>query len=211
MISRKTLMIGAVLVVLALTTACTAPVVVIMETEEAPVEVEKSVTAEIEKETEVLETTEEEKAVPPVEAVEPVDVTNPKVNEVLNQVTLVQYHYDPDTQLESFTCASSGQGLHGVVLDPQGPRFVGPNSRDFDLWGAAALFKINPDGSVFLVPQQTGGKFVDPDGIEHDSYTLEEALGFFASEDALWLGAHGEAGRIAECDPQWVAPTPTRD
>jgi hypothetical protein len=211
MMSSKTLTIGAVLVVLALITACTAPGVVFVETEEAPNEVEKSVTAEIEKETEAVETTEAEKAVPPVEAVEPVDVTNPKVNEVLNQITLVQYHYDPDTQLESFTCASSGQGLNGVELDPQGPRFVGPNSRDFDLWGAAALFKVNPDGSVFLVPQQTGGKFVDPDGVEHDSYTLEEALGFFASEDALWLGAHGEAGRIAECDPQWVAPTPTPD
>ena len=211
MMSRITLILGMALVVLALITACTAPVVVFVETEEAPKEVEKSVTAEIEKETEAVETTEAEKAVPPVEVVEPVDVTNPKVNEVLNQITLVQYHYDPDTQLESFTCASSGQGLNGVELDPQGPRFVGPNSRDFDLWGAAALFQVNPDGSVFLVPQQTGGKFVDPDGIEHDSYTLEEALGFFASEDALWLGAHGEAGRIAECDPQWVAPTPTPD
>lgn len=211
MISSKTLMIGAVLVVLALITACTAPVVVIVGTEEAPEAVEKGVTAEVEKEGEVVETTEAEKAVPPVEAVEPVDVTNPKVNEVLNQITLVQHHYDPDTQLESFTCASSGQGLNGVELDPEGPRFVGANSRDFDLWGAVALFKVNADGSIFLVPQQTGGNFVDPDGIEHNSYTLEEALGFFASEDALWLGAHGEAGRIAECDPQWVAPTPTPD
>ena len=90
-----------------------------------------------------------------------------------------------------------------------GPKMGGSNSMDFDLWGVAALFKVCPDESIFLVPQQTGGRFVDPEGIEHDYFTLEEALGFFTSGDAIWIGAHGEAGRIGECDPQYVTPTPT--
>lgn len=135
----------------------------------------------------------------------------PQVSAVLYQITLVQHHHNPETRHDYFTCASRGQGLGGVEIDPNGPRFVGPNSMDFDLWGIVALFKVNPDGSIYLVPQQTGGRFVDPDGVEHQSFTLAEALSFFASGDAIWIGAHGEAGRIADCDPQFVTPTPTPD
>jgi len=193
-------------------------------------EVEKVVTVEVEveKEVTVIKTVEVEKEVPVVETVEVVkivtvevqvtptptleptaDRTHPKVREVLSQITLVQHHYDPDTKLTSFTCASKGQGLNGVKVDSRGPRFVGPNAADFDLWGVAALFKVSPDGRIELVPQQSGGKFVDPDGIEHNSFTLEQALELFASDDAKWLGTHGEAGRIGECDPQYKTPTPT--
>ena len=197
-------------------------------------EVEKLVTVEVEKEVVVVETVEVEKLIPVVETVAVVeyvmvevpvtvtarptttplpspmvDLSNPRVNELLNQITMVQHHYDPELEYDWFTCASRGHGLNGVQIDPRGPRYVGPNSMDFDLWGAAALFKVCPDGSIFLVPQQTGGRFVDPEGIEHDYFTLEEALGFFASGDAVWIGAHGQAGRIGECDPQYVTPTPT--
>lgn len=210
--------------------------VIVKET--VPVEkvVEVVVTKEIEKEVQkmvtvkelVVETVEVEKVVPVVETVEvveyikvpvtltptptpTVDMTHPAVKEVLHQITMVQHHYDPELKYDWFTCASRGQGLNGVEIDPEGPRFVGPNSMDFDLWGAAALFKVCPDGSIFLVPQQTGGVFVDPDGVLHESFTLEEALALFASGDAIWIGAHGEAGRIGECDPQYVTPTPTPD
>jgi hypothetical protein len=79
---------------------------------------------------------------------------------------------------------------------------VGANAGDLDIQGVVALFKIDPDGTIWAVPQQTGGIFVDDEGIEHDSYTLEEALGFFASGDAVWTGEHGESGRIEDCDPQ---------
>jgi hypothetical protein len=205
-------------------------VVEVVVTQQIEKEVEKVVTVPVEKKVRVIETVEVEKIIPLVETVEVIryvkvevaatptptpsptlDLTHPGVNEVLNQITLVQHHRDRELGFDWFTCASRGQGLNGVEVDPAGPRFVGPNSMDFDLWGVVALFKVCPDGCIFLVPQQTGGWFVDPDGIEHRSFTLAEALGFFASGDALWIGAHGEAGRIGECDPQYVTPTPTPD
>jgi hypothetical protein len=193
---------------------------------------EKVVPVEVEKEVIILETVEVEKLVPLVETVEvveyvwvlvtptpaptpsrtpipTVDMSNPRVDQVLNEITLVQHHYNVELKYDWFTCASRGGGLNGVATDPAGPRFVGPNSMDFDLWGVVALFKVCSDGNIFLVPQQTGGKFLDPDGIEHESFTLAEALAFFASGDAIWIGAHGEAGRIGECDPQYMTPTPT--
>lgn len=183
-------------------------------TVEVPKEVTVVQTVEVEKEVAVVETVEVEKMVTvevqvtPTPPVEPTaDRTHPKVREVLSQVTLVQHHTDPKTNLEAFTCVSRGQGILGVKADPQGPIYVGPNAADFDLWGVIALFKVNPDGTIELVPQESGGKFVDPEGIEHTSFPLEKALEFFASEDAKWLGAHGEQGRIGECDPQYVTPT----
>ncbi len=206
-------------------------VVVTQEVEKVvTVEVEKVVTVEVEKEVTVIETVEVEveKEVPVVETVEVVKVvtvevlvtptpspeatadrTHPKVREVLSQVTLVQHHFDPDTKLTSFTCVSEGKGLLGVKADPQGAIYVGPNAVDFDLWGVVGLFKISPDGTTEFVPQESGGKFVDPEGIEHKSFSLEQVLEFFASGDAKWLGTHGELGRIAECDPQFVTPTPS--
>jgi hypothetical protein len=132
------------------------------------------------------------------------DMDNPKVYEVMNQVTMVQHHHNKDTGVDTFTCASPGLGLNGVEPDPEGPRYVGPNAGDFDYRGAVGLFAVNPDGSVFFVPQQTGGKFVDEDGVEQAQFTLEEALGFFASGEAKWIsGQHGDPGRVAECDPQY--------
>lgn len=193
-------------------------VVVTKEVEKlVTVEVEKQVveTVEVKKEVKVIETVEVTRVVtvqvlvtPTPTATPTVDQTNPKVYEVLHQITMVQHHHDPASGVDTFTCASRGKGLDGVEVDPAGPRFVGPNSKDFDLWGVVALFKINPDGSVELVPQQTGGKFIDPEGIEHKSFTLQEALSFFASGDAIWIGAHGEPGHIGECDPQYKTPTP---
>jgi hypothetical protein len=204
--------------------------VVVTKEIEKPVEKIVTVEVEIEKEVMVVETVEVEKIVEVVETVEvvkevtvkvpvtvtstptaTVDPTNPKVKEVLNQITMVQHHHDRDTGLDSFTCVSRGLGLNGVEVDPEGAIYVGPNSMDFDLWGVVALFQINPDGSIFLVPQETGGRFVDPDGIEYRSLTRQEALSLFASGDAIWIGDHGEAGRVGECDPQYVTPTPTPD
>jgi hypothetical protein len=235
------LVFGMLALVAACTQATATPVTIVetvIVKETVPIEkvVEVVVTKEIEKEVVVFETVEVEKIVPVVETVAvveyvevevvvtstpspvptwtpkpKVDLTNPKVNEIMNQITLVQHHYDPELEYDWFTCASRGGGLNKVGIDPRGPRFVGPNSMDFDLWGAVALFKVCPDGSIFLVPQQTGGRFVDPDGIEHVSFTLAEALDLFASGEAIWIGAHGEAGRIGECDPQYVTPTATPD
>lgn len=198
----------------------------VVVTKEVPKEVEKIVTVEVEKEVTVVKTIEVEKEVvetvevvkivtkevlvTPTPTLEPTaDRTHPKVREILSQVTLVQHHYDPDTALTSFTCASRGKGLEGVKIDPRGPRFVGPNAGDFDLWGTVALFKISADGGVELAPQQSGGWFTSPEGIESKSFSREQALEFFASGDAKWLGAHGQAGRIGECDPQYKTPTPT--
>jgi heat shock protein HslJ len=123
------------------------------------------------------------------------------VDEVMNKISLVQHIANLETKVITFICASSGQGLNGVAADPEGPRFVGPNAGDFDLWGIIGLFKVNPDGSIEFVTQQPGGKFLDLEGGEHDSFTLDEALDLFAGGAARWTGDYGEPGRIAECDP----------
>lgn len=193
-------------------------IVTVEVVKEVPVEVEKKVTVikTVEVEKKVVETVEvvrvvtKEVLVTPTPTLEPTaDRTDPQVREILSQVTLVQHHYDPDTTLTSFTCASRGKGLEGIKVDPRGPRFVGPNAGDFDLWGTVALFKISPDGRTELVPQQSGGWFTSPAGIESRSFSREEALDFFANGEAKWLGAQGQAGRIGECDPQYKTPTPS--
>jgi len=180
---------------LALVTAC-QPVVVTVEAPEEEVTTEKA-----EKEVTVEEAAEAEETEPPDETIASDDTINPIVDAVLNEMTFVQHHHDAETEFDTFTCASSGQGLKGVETDPDGPRFVGPNAGDFDLWGGIGLFRIDPDGTIEFVPQQTGGKFLDPEGVEQESYTLEETLGFFAGDDAIWTGGADEAGRIEECGP----------
>lgn len=135
----------------------------------------------------------------------------PAVNEVLNQVTLVQHHYDPYDDLTWFTCASPGLGLSGVEPDPFGPRYVGPNAGDFDLWGIVGLFRIAPNGDITFVPQRPAPHFVDPEDNTYNRLSLQETLELFASGDAVWIGQHGEAGRVGECDPQYVTPTPADD
>ena len=189
------LMIGIVSVLLALVTACQPAVVTVEES------TEEVAAGEAEEEKEAVEAAEAEEAEPPEETMASDDAANPMVEAVLNEITFVQHHHDAETKLDTFTCASSGQGLNGIEADPEGPRFVGPNAGDFDLWGIIGLFKVDPDGSIEFITQQPGGKFVDPEGVEHESFTLEETLGFFASGDARWTGDYGEPGRIAECDP----------
>ncbi len=135
----------------------------------------------------------------------------PAVNEILNQVTLVQHHYDPYDDYTWFTCASPGLGLSGVEPDRFGPRYVGPNAGDFDLWGVVGLFRIAPGGEITFVPQRPAPHFIDAEDNTYDRLSLQETLELFASGDAVWIGQHGEAGRIGECDPQYVTPTPTDD
>jgi len=197
---RRISIIGTVVGLLTLVAACATPVVTVVETAEAPAAVETSGTDAVEAVEEAaaaVEAGEEEMASPPE-----VDTDSPDVNEVLNQVTLVQHHYNPDTEEEWFTCASRGLGITVVEPNPEGAIFVGPNAGDFDIQGVVALFQVDPDGTISVVPQQAGGVFVDADGTERDSYTLAEALKFFASGDAVWTGEHGETGRIDDCDPQ---------
>jgi hypothetical protein len=205
---RTMTILGTVVGLMIFVAACATPVITVVETPEAPEAVETDeaeaveVVEEAEEATTAVEVDQEEEMASPAESLAGVDTSNPKVNEILNQVPLVQHHYNPDTEEEWFTCASRGLGLNGVEPDPDGAIFVGANAGDFDIQGVVALFKIDPDGTISAVPQQTGGIFVDDEGTEHDSYTLEEALGFFASGDAVWTGEHGESGRIEDCDPQ---------
>ena len=198
---RTISILGTVVGLLIFVAACAPPVVTVVEKAEggAVVKTGEAVGAveEAEEAAAAVEVEAEEMAVPAE-----VDTDNPAVNEVLNQVPLVQHHYNPDTEEEWFTCASRGLGLTGVTPDPDGAIFVGANAGDFDIQGVVTLFQIDPDGTITAVPQQTGGIFVDEAGIEHDSYTLEEALGFFAGGEAIWTGEQGETGRIEDCDPQ---------
>lgn len=170
------------------------------------VEVEKIVTQEVEKEVEKVVTV----MVTPTPTPSPtVDSTHPKVREVMEQVTLVQHHFNPDTDVTTFTCVSEGLGLEGVEPNPEGPIYVGPNSKDFDLWGAVGLFEIQPDGTIYFVPERTGDVFIDPEeNKEYERIPLNEVLNYFASGEARWTGEHGEPGRIGECDPQYATPEP---
>jgi hypothetical protein len=188
-------------------------------TVEVEKEVEKVVTVEVEKEVEKVVTVEVEKEIRVVQTVEvavtatPIpeptaDPTNPKVKQVMEEITFVQHTYNRDLNRDVFNCANNGGGLNTVLTtlaaEPaEAPRYVGPNDGDFPLWGANGLFEITPDGAVSFVPQATGGKFVSPTGVEYERFTLQEALHYFASGDVFWTGAHGEPGRIAECDPQF--------
>lgn len=186
-----------------------------------PVTVEKEMivvkTVEVEKEVKVVETVEVMKVVtvevevtpqPPTSTPVPlVDYDNPKVYEVLNEITFVQHNYNPVTEVEWFTCASS-KGLRAVqyaleTKSAAGPRYVGPNCGDFPLWGANGLFEVHPNGTTFFVPQIAGGRFLSPDGVEYERFPLEAALHFFETEELFWTGSHGEAGRIAICDPRY--------
>jgi len=186
-----------------------------------PVTVEKEVivveTVEVEKEVKVVETVEVVKVVtvevevtprpPTATPVPPVDYDNPKVNEVLHEITYVQHNYNPITKVEWFTCASH-EGLRAVQYAPEtkstgGPRYVGPNCGDFPLWGGNGLFEVHSDGTTFFVPQIAGGRFLRPDGIEYEKFPLEAALHFFETGELFWTGSHGEAGRIGICDPRY--------
>jgi len=212
---KKALIVGIVSALLILVTACAPSYTIVEATQEVteadvtaaeveesmPEEAEAAEVEEVEAEESMPEEAEAEEVEAQDEPAAPVDVTNPRVDEVMHEVTLVQHSYNPDTGVTSFTCASSGQGLSGVAPDPEGPRFVGANSRDFDLRGTVGLFRVDPDGTISFVPQETGSYFLDPDGTKHESLTLEQALGYFASGDAIWLGEHGDPGRIQACDP----------
>nr|HMQ56233.1 hypothetical protein [Anaerolineae bacterium] len=118
-----------------------------------------------------------------------------------NEITLVQHSFNPETSHTSFVCASSGQGLNGVVPDSAGVRFVGPNAGDFDLWGIVGLFQVDPDGTLTFVPERTGGKFLDPNGFEFRRISLSRTLDYFATGEGRWTGDFGLPGRIAKCDP----------
>jgi hypothetical protein len=188
-------------------------------TVEVEKEVEKVVTVEVEKEVEKVVTVEVEKEVRVVQTVEvavtvtpspepTADPTNPKVKQVMEEITFVQHEYNRELNRDVFTCVNKGGGLQTALPTmmtqaAEGPRYIGPNDGDFPLWGANGLFEVTPDGVVSFVPQATGGKFVSPAGVEYERFTLQEALQYFASGDVFWTGSHGAAGRIAECDPQF--------
>ena len=105
---------------------------------------------------------------------------------MMAEITLVQHSFNPETNNTSFICASAGQGLNGVAPDPAGPRFVGPNAGDFDLWGIVGLFQVDPDGTMTFVPERTGGKFVNPDGFEFRRISLDRTLNYFATGEGRW-------------------------
>lgn len=140
-------------------------------------------------------------AAPAVTAPEPAATEPTLADQMMNSITLVQHSFNAETNNTSFTCASSGQGLNGVAPDAAGARFVGPNAGDFDLWGAVGLFQVDPDGTSTFVPQQTGGKFVNPDGFEFRRIALDRTLNYFATGQGIWTGDFGLPGRIEKCDP----------
>ncbi len=138
-------------------------------------------------------------------------VQDPVANQILNEVTLVQHNYDPYDDYTWFNCASPGLGLMGVEPNPAGPIYVGPNAGDFDLWGVIGLFRVTPEGVITFVPQRPAEYFTNPEGTQIERLSLEQTLDLFAGGEAVWIGEHGQAGRIAACDPQYVTPTATPD
>ena len=118
--------------------------------------------------------------------------SNPKVNQVLNEIPLVVYHRD------HFTCASH-DGLNHLLSDVVEGNVIGPHSGDFAYpgKGGAVLFKYT-GGTFVLVRDNPIARF---DG-DKETLPLDQALQMFEKGEVVWTGGIGVwPGRaIAGCD-----------
>ncbi len=122
------------------------------------------------------------------------NASDPKVNQVLNQIPLLVYHRD------HFTCASHG-GLNRLLPDVAEGNMIGPNSGDFAYLGpdkgGAVLFKYT-GGTFVLVRDNPIARFQG----DQESLPLDQALQMFEKGDVVWTGHIGDSpGRgVAGCD-----------
>ena len=118
--------------------------------------------------------------------------SNPRVNQVLNEIPLVVYHRD------HFTCASHG-GLNHLLPDVVEGNVIGPHSGDFayPVKGGAVLFKYT-GGTFVLVRDNPIARF---DG-DKESLPMDQALQMFEKGEVVWTGGIGvwPARAIQGCD-----------
>jgi uncharacterized protein YraI len=120
------------------------------------------------------------------------NASDPKVNQVLNEIPLLVYHRD------HFTCASHG-GLNRLLPDVVEGNIVGPNSGDFAYpgKGGAVLFRYT-GGTFVLIRDNPIARF---DG-DKESLPLDQALQMFEKGEVVWTGHIGDwPGRgVESCD-----------
>jgi hypothetical protein len=120
------------------------------------------------------------------------NASDPKVNQVLNEIPLLVYHRD------HFTCASHA-GLNRLLPDVVEGNIVGPNSGDFAYpgKGGAVLFRYT-GGTFVLIRDNPIARF---DG-DKESLPLDQALQMFEKGEVVWTGHIGDwPGRGVEgCD-----------
>ena len=120
----------------------------------------------------------------------PYPISNPKVQEVLNQIPLVVHHEN------NITCASHG-GLNKLLPDVVVGHVMGPHAGDFVRDGNNVLFKRTNNGFV-LINENSVARFEN--GEEELSFV--QAMKGFANGRIIWNGNFGDPGRgVTGCDP----------
>jgi hypothetical protein len=119
--------------------------------------------------------------------------SDPKVNQVLNEIPLVVNHNG------IFTCASHG-GLNHLLPDVAEGNVIGPHSGDFAYLGsggAAVLFKYT-GGTFVLIRDNPIARFEG----DKESLPLDQALQMFEKGEVVWTGSIGAwPGRgVTGCD-----------
>ena len=113
---------------------------------------------------------------------------------LLNQMPLVQHHYDPGTNSDSFTCVGNG-GLNSITINPAGSIYVGPDSGDIALRGVNLVFEIDPSGGIQAAPLGRESKLINQAGEEVFRVPLDEVLAAFPVGEAVWTGSFEDPGR----------------
>lgn len=122
------------------------------------------------------------------------DLSHPTIHALLNQMPLVQHHYDPGTNSDSFTCVGNG-GLNSVKINPEGPIYVGPDSGDISLRGVNLVFEIDPSGEILAAPMGRESILINQANEEVFRIPLDEVLTAFTTEEAVWTGSFDDPGR----------------
>jgi hypothetical protein len=119
-----------------------------------------------------------------------IDASNPKVDQVLNQIPLVVHHEGRQT------CASHA-GLNNLLPEVTNGNIIGPHSGDFVYDGDNVLFEYS-NGGFQLIKENPIARF------EGDAKYLSftEAMQLFARGEIVWTGSIGDwPGRgVAGCD-----------
>ena len=194
MLKKITIMLSLTLFV-ALFAACSQDSSEVEETTEVE---EVAVTdVEVEPVEEISEPASNEEAQPvaqPESMALSTDLSHESIHALLNQMPLVQHHYDPETNSDNFTCVGN-EGLNSVKINPEGPIYVGPDSGDISLRGVNVVFEINPSGEILAAPMRRESILINHASEEVYRVPLDEVLTAFTTGEAVWTGSFEDPGR----------------
>lgn len=143
---------------------------------------------------------------------------HPAVQTFCSEIPVARVHFDPNEEVEYFTCAGRF-GLASVQVDQSTPVTVlVPNDGDFDLAGIAAAVKVTTDGayliprwpdSLFDFSEEFAQTFSLPEGDQLE-IPLAATSGLIKEGALVWTGEYGNSGRaglfqtdpVLTCDPQ---------